>query len=104
MSIVSEMVEYPSSGQRASVFLARPDDNQKHPGVVVIQEWWGLEEHIKDVARRFANEGFVAVAPDLYHGQVASEPDEARKLAMAMDRERAAKDMDGTVAYLKSLD
>jgi carboxymethylenebutenolidase len=53
--------------------------------VVVIQEWWGLVTHIKAVVERFASEGFVALAPDLYHGRIAEEPDEARKLAMALE-------------------
>jgi carboxymethylenebutenolidase len=101
--IVTESVEYPSNGKQGMGYLARPGDGQPHPAVVVIQEWWGLEEHIKDVARRFAQEGFVALAPDLYHGEVATEPDEARKLAMSMDRERAAKDIDGAVEYLRTL-
>lgn len=102
--IVTESVEYPSNGKQGMGYVARPGDGQPHPAVVVIQEWWGLEEHIKDVARRFAREGFVALAPDLYHGEVATEPDDARKLAMSMDRERAAKDIDGAVAYLRGLD
>jgi carboxymethylenebutenolidase len=101
--IVTESVEYPSNGQKGMGYLAKPGDGQPHAAVVVIQEWWGLEEHIKDVARRFASEGFVALAPDLYHGKVATEPDEAMKLVMAMDRERAANDIDGAVAYLTGL-
>jgi carboxymethylenebutenolidase len=102
-NLLTEMIEYPANGATGSGYLARPDDGAQHPGVVVIQEWWGLEEHIKDVARRCAREGFVAIAPDLYHGQVTAEPDEARKLAMGLDRERAAKDMDGAVTHLQKL-
>jgi carboxymethylenebutenolidase len=102
--LVTESIEYPANGGTGMGYLVRPDDAGRHPGVVVIQEWWGLEEHIKEVARRFAREGFVAVAPDLYHGRVATEPDEARKLAMAMNREQAAKDLDGAIAYLRGLD
>ena len=59
--------------------------------MVVIQEWWGLVPHIQDVCERFARQGFVALAPDLYHGKAASEPDEARKLLMEMDREQAVQ-------------
>ena len=61
------------------------------PGVVVIQEWWGLVDHIKDVCDRFAAEGFVALAPDLYHGKQVAEPDEAGKLMMALELDRAAQ-------------
>jgi carboxymethylenebutenolidase len=98
----TETVSFPSNGATGSGYVAAPDDGAQHPGVVVIQEWWGLEEHIKDMARRFADAGFVAIAPDLYHGQVTAEPDEARKLAMGMQREQAAKDMTGAINYLIS--
>jgi carboxymethylenebutenolidase len=84
-------------------YLAQPDDGAVHPGVIVIQEWWGLDGHIKDIAERFAREGFVALAPDLYHGQFATEPDEARKLVMNMNREQALKDMTGAVRYLQGM-
>jgi carboxymethylenebutenolidase len=93
-------IEYQADGERSSGYLAQPADSSSHPGVVVIQEWWGLDGHIRDVAERFAREGFVALAPDLYHGTFATEPDEARKLAMNLNRERAAADLGGAVQYL----
>lgn len=96
-------VEYPAGAIGGSGYLARPGDGAAHPGVIVIQEWWGLDDHIKDVAERCAREGFVALAPDLYHGGVATEPDEARKLAMALNREQAGRDLGGAAAYLLSL-
>jgi carboxymethylenebutenolidase len=73
--------------------------------VVVIQEWWGLVDHIKDVADRFAAEGFVALAPDLYHGESASntEPDEAARLLMALRIDQAARDMAGAVDALLAM-
>jgi carboxymethylenebutenolidase len=85
-------------------YLAQPDNAADAMGVVVIQEWWGLNEHIKDVTRRMADEGFTALAPDLYRGVVAAEPDEARKLAMELNRDNAIKDIQGAVDYLKGLD
>jgi len=97
-------VDFPSSAQTTPGYLAMPDDAAKHPAVVVIQEWWGLVPHIKEVAERFAREGFVALAPDLYHGQAASEPDEARKLAMGLDRVRAVAEIAAAAKYVKSLD
>jgi len=100
----SEMISFPSNGHETPGFLARPDDDETHPGLVVIQEWWGLMPHIEDVAERFAREGFVALAPDLYHGERADEPDEARKLAMALDRERAVAEIQAAVAYLQDMD
>jgi carboxymethylenebutenolidase len=85
-------------------YLAQPDNVSTLPGVVVIQEWWGLDEHIKSVTRRMADEGFIALAPDLYRGVVTTEPDEARKLVMELNRDHAMKDIQGAVDYLVGLD
>ncbi|PLS80113.1 MAG: hypothetical protein CYG59_09675 [Chloroflexi bacterium] len=98
-----QMVEFQTNGVTASGYLARPQDDERHPAVVVLQEWWGLNDHIKAVADRFAAAGFVALAPDLYGGRATTEPDEARKLAMALDMQRAVKDMVGAVNYLCGL-
>jgi carboxymethylenebutenolidase len=103
VEIKSSDIEFGSNGERGMGYLAQPDDAGPHPGVVVIQEWWGLDAHIRDVAERFAREGFVALAPDMYHGKFATEPDEARKLAMNLNRERAAKDLAGAASYLLEL-
>jgi carboxymethylenebutenolidase len=96
---MGEMVEFASNGKRAGGYLAAPEVGAG-PGLVVIQEWWGLVDHIRDVCERFAAEGFTTLAPDLYHGQETAEPDEAGKLMMAMDIERAARDMTGAVDFL----
>ena len=96
---MGEMVEFPSSRTTVGGYLATPEAGAG-PGLVVIQEWWGLVDHIKDVCDRFAAEGFSALAPDLYHGATTTEPDEAGKLMMAMDIEQAARDMAGAVDYL----
>jgi carboxymethylenebutenolidase len=93
---MGEMVEFTSNGGTAKGYLA----DGGGPGIVVIQEWWGLVPHIQDVAERFAAEGFTALAPDLYHGEETTEPDEAGKLMMAMNIEQAAKDMSGAVDLL----
>ena len=87
--IKTQMIDFASNGGTTPGYLALPEDDGSYPAVVTIQEWWGLVPHIKDVAERFARQGFVVLAPDLYHGQTAAEPDEARKLAMELDRERA---------------
>jgi carboxymethylenebutenolidase len=99
---MGEMVEFVSNGGTARGYLALPDANG--PGVVVIQEWWGLVPHIKDVCDRFAREGFVALAPDLYQGRSTTEPNEADKLLMNMEMDRAARDMSGAVEYLRGRD
>ena len=100
MAILTEDVSFKGNGDTVPGYLARPDSADTLAAVVVLQEWWGLNAHIKDVTRRFADAGFVALAPDLYRGQVTSEPDEARKLAMELERPRAVKDIQGAVDYL----
>lgn len=102
-AVESELIEYAVEGGVAPGFVARPSGGGPFPGVVVIQEWWGLDEHIKDVTRRVAMEGFVALAPDLYRGEVAREPSDARRLAMALVREQALADIQGAADYLASL-
>ena len=96
---MGEMVEFPSNGATGSGYLALPADGGG-PGVVVIQEWWGLVPHITDVCDRYAAEGFCALAPDLFRGESTTEPDEAGKLMMALNLEQAAKDMGGAVDFL----
>jgi carboxymethylenebutenolidase len=93
---MGEIVEFTSNGGTAQGYLAVPEEGTGIP-VVVIQEWWGLVPHIREVCDRLAAEGFVALAPDLFHGEVASEPDEAGKLMMALNIEQAARDMSGAV-------
>ncbi|MGH9029412.1 MAG: dienelactone hydrolase family protein [Acidimicrobiales bacterium] len=92
------MIEFPSNGSVGQGYLAVPSGGG--PGVVVIQEWWGLVPHIKDVCDRFASEGFTALAPDLYGGKQVSEPDEAGKAAMALEADKAVKDMSGATDEL----
>lgn len=94
---MGQMVEFKSNGGTCTGYLA----GESGPGVLVIQEWWGLNGHIKDIVDRFAGEGFVAVAPDLYHGEVTTEPDGAGKLMMALNIGEAAKDMSGAIDELQ---
>jgi carboxymethylenebutenolidase len=98
-------VEYPGArGETLEGYLARSQDGRTRPGVIVIQEWWGLNDHIRDVTRRFAREGFVALAPDLYHGVVVSEPDEARKQVMELDMANAVGEIRQAIDFLQSRD
>lgn len=96
---MGENVTFRSNGGTCEGYLAVPDSGEG-PGVIVIQEWWGLVPHIRDVADRFAAAGFTALAPDLYQGESTTEPDEAGKLMMALNLEQAAKDMSGAVDLL----
>jgi carboxymethylenebutenolidase len=95
----NELVEIPTNGGTTEGYLAIPDSGSG-PGVVVIQEWWGLVPHIKDVADRLAAEGFVALAPDLYHGESTTSPDQAGKLMMALNVDQTEKDLRGAIQYL----
>jgi carboxymethylenebutenolidase len=100
---MSETVEFKSNGNKASGYLAKPATGSG-PGVLVIQEWWGLDDSLKEMADRLAASGFVALVPDLYHGQVAghTEMDKAAKLMQALPPDRAGRDMSGAVDYLAS--
>lgn len=94
------LVSFGSAGD-VSGWLAEPA-TRTGPGVVVIQEWWGLNDDIKDVAERCAAAGLVALAPDLYHGRVAHAPDEAERLLMGLDVARAGDDVLAAVTYLRA--
>lgn len=99
---MSERVHVEAEGGPVDGYLARPSQDGA-AGVVVIQEWWGLNDHIRKIADRFAGEGFQALAPDLYHGRVTKSPDEAGKLLMALDIDRAERDLRGSVRHLRGL-
>jgi carboxymethylenebutenolidase len=92
------LVSFPSNGNTIHGYLAAPHDSG--PGVLVIQEWWGLAPHIKSVCDRLAAEGFTALAPDLYHGKTTTSPDEAGRLMMALNIGGAAKDLKGAATFL----
>jgi carboxymethylenebutenolidase len=102
---MAETISFPSNGSDASGYLVRPDGGSG-PGVLVIQEWWGLDSGIKEMANRLGTAGFVALAPDLYHGELAAhdEMDKANELMNAMPPDRAARDMSGAIDYLAGLD
>ncbi|QYG93983.1 dienelactone hydrolase family protein [Iamia sp. SCSIO 61187] len=97
---MGQNVEFSNGDETASGYLSVPESGSG-PGLIVIQEWWGLVDHIRDVCDRFAVEGFVALAPDLYHGESTTEPDEAGKLMMALNLDQAVADMSGAIAYLQ---
>ncbi len=99
---MGEMITFPSEGETATGYLAIPAPAKaRGRGVVVIQEWWGLVDHIKQVADRFATEGYHALAPDVYRGTTTRSPEEAAKLLEALDVEQAAKDRKGAIERLR---
>ena len=97
---MGEHIDFSNGPDTAQGYLSVPESGSG-PGLLVIQEWWGLVDHIRDVCDRFAAEGFVALAPDLYHGETTTEPDEAGKLMMALNLDQAVADMSGAIAYLQ---
>jgi carboxymethylenebutenolidase len=92
-------VEFQANGTTAPGYLAVPESG-KGPGVVVLQEWWGVDDSVKRIVDRFAEEGFVALAPDLYRGETTDQPSEAEQKMMALSMDQAEKDMRGAVDFI----
>jgi carboxymethylenebutenolidase len=91
-------VEFDANGGKGTGYLAEPEG--EGPGVIVLHEWWGLDDSMRKMADRFAEEGFVALAPDLYHGDSTTQPDEAQQKLMALNMDEAVKEMRGAVKHL----
>ena len=105
-SIRETTVQYPS-GKVVTMraFVAAPQAKERHPAIIIVQEWFGLTDHIKDIARRYAVEGYVAIAPDLYSRlghPLTTDAGEAGKLMNTLKQEDGLNDLKETVAYLKS--
>jgi carboxymethylenebutenolidase len=94
-------IEFPTSAGTAPGYLAVPA-GETGPATIVLQEWWGLDGHIRSICDRFAAEGFFALAPDLYRGETAGQPSEAEQKMMALSMEQAEKDMCGAADFLAS--
>jgi len=89
-------------GTTVSAFIIQPDDDANHPGVVLIQEWWGIEPHMLNVAQKLATEGFIVAVPDLYHGKIATDPNDAMPMMMAL-RSNLDKVADEIIATLEAV-
>ena len=96
---MGDTIEFPANGHTCSGYVAVPPGG-KGPALLVIQEWWGLVDHIEDVCDRFAAEGYLALAPDLYHGTQTKSPDQAGKLLMALNIAKAGADLRGAADAL----
>ena len=98
-------VDLKVNGDGAYAFVAEPHDDTKHPGMVLIQEWWGIEPHIRDLAQKLAADGFVVAVPDLFHGKIVTEPNEAEKMVMmiAGNIDKGAKEIIGALETVKAM-
>lgn len=103
MSVQGKMIEITISGGTASGYYVELGGGKK-PGLIVIHEWWGLNEQIKEVAVRFAEQGFAVIAPDLYQGVQATDPTQAGKLMQSLSQQYARQVLDGAVEYLQAQD
>ena len=103
MSFAGGEIEFASNGERVLGYLSVPARG-RGPGVIVLQEWWGLVDHIREVCDRLAREGFVALAPDLYRGESSMDPGVAGRLMLDLALPRAARDLEGAVTALVNHD
>jgi carboxymethylenebutenolidase len=98
----NESVSYKSGDETVTGYLALPEAKGRHPAIVVIHEWWGLNDWVKEQAEKFAQQGYVALAVDLYRGKSAASPDQAHELMRGLPQDRAIRDMKAAVDYLAS--
>src|SRR5256885_17031353 len=104
-ALQESMVQYPSERTTVRAYLIQPQAKGKRAAIIVVQEWWGLNDHIKDIARRYAGEGYVAIAPDLYSRlghTVTADPNEAGKLMNSLRQEDGVKGLNGNAAYFET--
>ena len=100
--VKTEDVSYKSGSDTVTGYLALPDTGGRHPAIIVIQEFWGVNDWIKEQAQKFAQQGYVALAPDLYRGQVASDPEHAHELMRGLPQDRGIRDLQAAFDYLAS--
>ncbi|MGH9682464.1 MAG: dienelactone hydrolase family protein [Candidatus Acidiferrales bacterium] len=98
----TETVQFPalSGTQTLSGYLAAPAATGRHPGLIIVHEWWGLNDWVKEQAQKFADNGYVTLAPDLYRGKVATDPAEAHELMRGLPQDRAVADLQAAFLYL----
>jgi carboxymethylenebutenolidase len=96
----TEMVKFPSGKDTIEGFLAVPEKLGRYPGVIVIHEWWGLNDWVKEQTQKIAEQGYVVLAVDLYRGKTATDPNEAHELMRGLPQDRAVRDMQAAFDYL----
>jgi carboxymethylenebutenolidase len=98
----TEMVKFPSGKDTIEGFLAVPEQSGRYPGVIVIHEWWGLNDWVKEQTQKIAEQGYVVLAVDLYRGKTATDPNEAHELMRGLPQDRAVRDMQAAFDYLSA--
>ena len=101
-SVKTESVSYPSGSETVNAYLVLPSGGGKRPAIIVIHEWWGLNDWVKKQADKFASQGYVALAVDLYRGQSAKTPDEAHILMRGLPDDRGLRDLEAAFTYLST--
>ncbi|MHB8541673.1 MAG: dienelactone hydrolase family protein [Candidatus Acidiferrales bacterium] len=99
-TVTSQRVRYPSGNETVSGYLVAPTTSGKHPAIIVIHEWWGLNDWVKEQARKFANLGYVTLAVDLYRGKSTTDPEEAHELMRGLPQDRGIRDVKAAFSYL----
>jgi carboxymethylenebutenolidase len=103
MENAGRIVEFQAGGRAARGYLVEPETKGSHAALIVIHEWWGLNDHIKDIADRFAKNGYVALAPDLYDGTVTKDATKAGELMQGLDQGKALETLEGASEFLKGM-
>ncbi len=98
----ADTVSYKSGDETVSGYLVLPEGAGRHPAVLVIHEWWGLNDWVKEQAQSYASQGYVALAVDLYRGKAASTPDEAHILMRGLPDDRGLRDLEAAYTYLST--
>ena len=96
----TQSVEFPSGKEKASGFLVVPDKPGQYPGLIVVHEWWGLNDWVKEQSEKLAEQGYVVLAVDLYRGKTSADPSEAHELMRGLPQDRAIRDMQAAYDYL----
>jgi carboxymethylenebutenolidase len=102
LAATSKEVSYKSGDETVQAILYTPDGKSPRPGLIVIHEWWGLNDWVKEQASKLADQGYVALAIDLYRGKVATTPEEAHEIMRGVPEDRASRDLDAAFRYLQS--
>jgi carboxymethylenebutenolidase len=102
LAVEPQNVSYRSGSETIQGLLYLPDGTGPHPAIVLVHEWWGLNSWIKEQAAHYASQGYVALAVDLYRGQVANDMETAHELSRGLPEDRGVRDLVSSVTYLRT--